>query len=81
LLSINMVLLLWRLLMRMVFTGRSYGWRQAIWSLPRFLVGNAVALLAAPRAVLLYVRLLRGGPTIWDKTAHIFPDLERAGSR
>ena len=75
LLTINMLLLTWRLLMRMVFTGRAYGWREALWSLPRFLVGNAVTLMAAPRALLLYLRLLRGGAPTWDKTAHVFPDL------
>ena len=73
LVGINTDLLAWRLLMRVAFTGRAYGWREALWSLPRFVVGNAVALLAAPRALLLYGRLLRGGPPSWDKTAHVFP--------
>ena len=81
LLLVNSGLLLWRLAMRMVFAGRNYGWRQALWSLPRFLVGNAVALLAAPRAVLLYFRLLRGSPAAWDKTAHAFPDLASLAAR
>ena len=74
LLWVNTALLFWRLLMRMVFTGRAYGMRQALWSLPRFLVGNAVALMAAPRALLLYIGILRGRPAAWDKTAHVFPD-------
>jgi bacteriophage N4 adsorption protein B len=73
LLLVNSVLLLWRLGMRMLFTGRAYGLREALWSIPRFLVGNAVALLAAPRALGLYGRLLRGAPPRWDKTAHEFP--------
>ncbi|HEU0045339.1 glycosyl transferase family protein [Sphingomonas sp.] len=75
LLAVNGAVLFWRLGMRMLFTGRAYGWREALWSLPRFVVGNAVALLAAPRALLLYTRMLRGGPPTWDKTAHIFPDM------
>ena len=74
LLGVNAALLVWRLAMRMVFTGRAYGWREALWSVPRFLVGNAVALMAAPRAVMLYVRMLRGAPPAWEKTAHVFPD-------
>lgn len=78
LLKFNMALLGWRLAMRMLFTGRAYGWREAAWSVPRFVVGNIVALMAAPRALLLYLRLLRGEPPAWDKTAHVFPDLERA---
>lgn len=79
LLLINGVLLVWRLAMRMVFTGRAYGLAQAIWSAPRFIVGNAVALLAAPRALLLYGRLLRGRPPVWDKTAHAFPAAAELG--
>lgn len=75
LLIANAALLTWRLGMRMVFTGRSYGWREAIWALPRFLVGNFVSLIAAPRAVLLYIGMLRGAAPVWDKTRHEFPDL------
>ena len=71
----NVALLGWRLAIRMLFTGRSYGVREAIWSLPRFVVGNLVALLAAPRAILLYIRMLRGAAPVWDKTRHEFPDL------
>ncbi|WP_425228591.1 glycosyl transferase family protein [Sphingomonas sp.] len=78
LLTINAWLLVWRLGMRMLFTGRAYGLRQALWSVPRFVVGNAVTLLAAPRALLLYSRLLRGASPHWDKTAHVFPDLAAA---
>ncbi|WP_240663555.1 glycosyl transferase family protein [Sphingomonas sp. UV9] len=75
LLVANAALLAWRLAMRMIFTGRSYGLREALWSLPRFLVGNVVALLAAPRAVIVYIGMLRGAPLVWDKTRHDFPDV------
>jgi adsorption protein B len=34
------------------------------------IVGNAIAMLAAARAVSLH---LGGGATRWDKTRHIFP--------
>ena len=71
----NAALLVWRLAIRMLFTGRSYGWREAVWSLPRFIVGNLVALVAAPRAILLYIGMLRGAAPVWDKTRHEFPDL------
>ena len=75
LLIANTALLVWRLVMRMAFTGRSYGLREALWSLPRFLVGNIVSLLAAPRAVILYIGMLRGAPPVWDKTSHEFPGM------
>lgn len=75
LLVANAVLLVWRLAMRMIFTARSDGLREALWSLPRFLVGNVVSLLAAPRAVIVYIGMLRGAAPVWDKTRHEFPDL------
>jgi bacteriophage N4 adsorption protein B len=67
-------LLGWRIVMRIVCTGRTYGGRKALRSVPRFFVGNVVALVAAPRALARYVRLLRGGTVAWDKTSHAFPD-------
>ncbi len=69
------LLLAWRLAMRVACTGRAYGWREACWSLPRFFVGNLVSLIAAPRALHRYIRLLNGEALVWDKTAHVFPDL------
>ena len=66
-------LLVWRLAMRMACTRRCYDWREAYWSLPRFFVGNFVALVAAPRALVRYVAMLRGGAPVWDKTRHEFP--------
>lgn len=71
-------LLGWRLAMRIGCTARDYGWRQAGWSLPRFFVGNLIALIAAPRALHRYWKLLRGAPLVWDKTSHVFPDLDSA---
>lgn len=75
LLWINFVLLGWRLLVRAAFVWRAYGWREALWSAPRVLVGNAIALFAARRAVGLYARILLGAAPHWEKTAHQFPDL------
>ena len=74
LLRINAALLVWRLASRALFTGRAYGWREAAWSVPRAFVGNLIALLAARRAMVAYVRSLRGTALIWDKTRHVFPD-------
>src|SRR3954447_14763151 len=58
LLTINGWLLVWRVLMRMFFTASAYGWKQGILSIPRLLVANIIAMLAAARAVSLH---LRGG--------------------
>lgn len=73
LLLLNASLLAWRLATRAFFVTRAYGWREGVRSVPRTLVGNLVALLAARRAIFRYVSGLRGKPLTWDKTAHTFP--------
>jgi adsorption protein B len=70
LLTINGWLLGWRVLMRAAFTRSAYGWREGLRSIPRMVVGNIIAMLAAARAVSLH---LGGGAKQWDKTHHIFP--------
>ena len=70
LLTINAGLLGWRILMRAWFTASAYGWFEGLLSIPRLVVGNVIAMLAAARAISLH---LGGGATRWDKTRHIFP--------
>ena len=70
LLTINGWLLAWRILMRAWFTTSAYGLAEGLLSIPRLIVGNVIAVLAAARAVSLH---LRGGAKRWDKTRHIFP--------
>ena len=70
LLLINGCLLAWRVLMRACFTASAYGWNEGLLSIPRLVVGNVIAMLAAARAVSLH---LGGGATRWEKTRHIFP--------
>jgi adsorption protein B len=70
LLTINGWLLAWRVVMRAYFTASAYGLGQGLLSIPRLVVGNVVAMLAAARAVSLH---LGGGARRWDKTQHIFP--------
>jgi bacteriophage N4 adsorption protein B len=48
----------------------AYGWFEGLLSIPRLVVGNVIAMLAAFRAVSLH---LGGGAKRWDKTRHIFP--------
>ena len=78
LLGATTTLLAWRMAMRGACTWRCYGWREACWSLPRLFVGNLIALVAAPRALMAYLRLLRGGLPVWDKTSHEFPNFDAA---
>ena len=73
LLKINLALLLWRLLMRFGFVARAYGWREGLRSVPRVVVSNVVAMLAAWQALLRYRALRRSGRAEWRKTSHVFP--------
>ncbi len=75
LLMVNAGLLGWRLAVRARSTAQEHGWREGWWSLPRALVGNIIAMLAARRALARYIGTLRGIPPRWDKTAHRFPDV------
>jgi bacteriophage N4 adsorption protein B len=74
-------LLVWRLAVRALFVGHAYGWREALRSVPRSVLANAISLLAAWRALGRYMALLRGGSPIWDKTAHRFPDIATDAAR
>lgn len=71
LLVINGALLVWRLAMRFGFSAAAYGWREGVRAVPRVLIANLVAMLAARQAVMRYASA--GDSGRWDKTAHIFP--------
>ncbi len=66
-------LLFWRLLMRALFVGRIYGLSEGLLSMPRAVVGNVIAIMAARRALWIYLTGRRDGVVRWDKTAHAFP--------
>ncbi len=69
----NSLLLVWRIAMRGTITGRSHGWRMGLLAPLHMLIGNIVAMMAAWRALGLYVALVRHGRLRWEKTAHVFP--------
>lgn len=73
LLQLNLMLLGWRLAMRFTFVARAYGWREGLRSIPRVVVSNIIAMMAARRAVFRYLSIRRTGSASWDKTAHAFP--------
>ena len=79
-LMVNAALLCWRLMWRIATTTRFYGWREGLWSVPRAVVGNVIALFAARRAAATYARILAGNKPQWDKTAHVFPVLPHDGA-
>ncbi|HEY0621886.1 glycosyl transferase family protein [Sphingomonas sp.] len=80
LLAANLALLGWRIAMRMLFTARAFGAIEALLSVPRLFVANLVALLAARRAIAIYLPTLRGKRPVWDKTVHHFPDAGESGA-
>ena len=70
LLTANAWLFGWRIVMRFGFTTAAYGLGEGLRSIPRVVVGNAIAILAARRALALHEA---DGPRKWDKTRHMFP--------
>lgn len=73
-LTFNLWLLAWRLMVRAAFTGAIYGLPDAFLSIPRAATSNFIALFAAKRALGSYLAMLAGAVPQWDKTAHQFPD-------
>lgn len=74
--ALNLALLAVRPCHRVYFTGRMYGWRHGLMSIPRIAVGNIVNFFAAARAWRLYLaHRFTGKPLTWDKTSHEFPAL------
>jgi len=66
----NLASFAWRALVRAAFTAREYGLREGLLAIPRIVVGNVIAMMAARRALGAYVGSLRGKPLRWDKTFH-----------
>ena len=75
LLWVNFAFMTWRAAMRAIFVGRFYGWLHGVGAVPRAILANLIAMLAARRAVFLYLKSLFGKPLVWDKTQHRFPNL------
>ncbi len=70
LLWFNAAFLFWRLVVRASFVGALYGPKEALLSVPRSLIANIVAIMAARRACMAYIRHCFGEPLSWDKTVH-----------
>ena len=66
-------LLIWRLCVRSLCVGHHFGWRAGILSIPRTFISNIIAVMAARRAIQLYLQLHRTGKIAWDKTSHRSP--------
>jgi adsorption protein B len=73
LLSANAAMLVWRMAMRFWMVARLYGWREGLRSIPRTIVANIIAMMAARRAVAAYAGLARRGPLPGTRPATSFP--------
>lgn len=67
----NFASLIWRSLIRAAFTAREFGWVEGLRAIPRVVVSNTIAIIAARRAVFAYTRSLFGGSAVWEKTEHV----------
>ncbi|HEY9581145.1 MAG TPA: glycosyltransferase family 2 protein [Rhizorhapis sp.] len=74
LLTCNALLMVWRMAVRGIFASKFYGWREAVRSAPRAVLANIIAIMAARRAMLHYIRISRGKMPVWEKTTHHFPE-------
>lgn len=82
LLAANGVAFLLRIVQRVYFVNRLYGWEHGILSVPRMIVGNAINFMAAARAWKVFLsNIFLGTPVVWDKTAHSYPSAEALGAR
>jgi adsorption protein B len=70
LVSLSLAALVWRATLRFCFTAREYGLAEGARGVLRIPVANLVAILAGRRALISYVRTLRGELVRWDKTRH-----------
>ncbi len=66
----NAACLVWRVVLRSAFTSREYGWREGLLAVARLPVSNVIAIMAARRALVAYLRVLRGGRLRWEHTVH-----------
>jgi bacteriophage N4 adsorption protein B len=77
LLAANFVALCLRVVQRVIFTTRLYGWEHGVLAPPRMVIGNIVNFMAVARAWRLFiVHVVTGRRLAWDKTMHDFPSAD-----
>ncbi len=71
LLIANLAALLWRCLLRAVFTAHEYSLGEGIMAVLRMPLANVIAIMAGRRALSAYLISLRSGRVKWDHTIHL----------
>lgn len=70
----NAIALSMRVVQRIYFVWRLYGWEHGLLSVPRMVIGNFVNFMAVSRAWKMFlIHLVTGKRLVWDKTMHDFP--------
>jgi len=69
-LAASFVAFVWRAGWRFTFATREYGLQEGLRSVLRIPVANVIAIMSGRRALLAYLRVLRGDIVQWDKTSH-----------
>lgn len=80
-LTVTFYLMLWRLAFRFFWSTHAYGLKQGLRAIPRTIIANFVAMLAARRAIGLYIDQLRHNTVVWEKTRHRFPGAEASTAK
>jgi len=66
-----------RIVQRIYFVTRLFGWAHGVMSVPRLVVGNLVNFMATARAWKIFLsHHLFGTRIVWDKTMHDFPNAD-----
>jgi bacteriophage N4 adsorption protein B len=75
---VDTILMVNRLAQRLIAVHRVAGWKQALLSIPRAVVSNAVNFCATTAAVRQFLSAQREGRQVaWQKTDHAFPKAEQ----
>jgi len=69
-LTLNLASFVWRAVWRFAFTTREYGLAEGIFAILRIPVANVISIMAGRRALLAYMRTLKGHEPVWEKTEH-----------
>jgi adsorption protein B len=69
-LAVSFAAFVWRAGWRFAFTAREYGLAEGLRAILRIPVANVITIVAGRRALVAYVRSLRGAEIGWEKTHH-----------
>ncbi len=69
-LAISFAAFVWRALWRFGFVAREYGFSEGVLAVLRIPVANVISIMAGRRALMAYIKTLRGSDVVWDKTEH-----------